>query len=357
MTPLLVALALAGAPPVARPPARPAAPPAGTPAVAPLSSLAEARALADEFQYEKALKAIDSALLQADLDRESLIALYELAGIAWATLDKPNKARDAFTLLLLVAPEHQLSKNLPPRTRTPYFEAKSNAAKLGALALTAEPVVREGGHIGQLTVTAKDNSLIAAKAVRFTLKVDDLEPRVQVVKLDANKQAAVLANGTVVSWTAELLGERNAVLVKLSREERPLAAVVSPPPPPPQMVVAAAPSSGGWARPTGFVVGALGLAGLAAGGVFGYLSADARGKVANAQKDASGVVVELTQREAAALDATARTDAVIANAAFIGGGVLAAAGVVFLIVGSQADAPPPVAFSVSPAGISVSGRF
>jgi hypothetical protein len=354
MLALLVSLALAGSPPAARPPARPATP---ATAAAP-STLAEARALADEFQYEKALKAVDAALLQADLDRDSLIALYELAGIAWATLDKPNKARDAFMLLLTVAPEHQLSKNLPPRTRTPYFEAKGNVAKLGSLALTAEPVVREGGRVGQLTVTAKDNSLISAKAVRFTLKVDDQDPRVQVVKLDDAHQAAVLANGTTVKWSAELLGERNAVLVKLSREELP-PALVTPPPPPPvtPLVAASSPPSAGWARPTGFVVGALGLAGLAAGGVFGYLSADARSKVATAQKDVSGVVVGLTQRDAAALDATARTDAVIANAAFIGGGVLAAAGVVFLIVGSQAEAPPPVALVVSPVGVSVSGRF
>jgi hypothetical protein len=152
------------------------------------------------------------------------------------------------------------------------------------------------------------------------------------------------------------------VLELLSRDEvpppPPKLVVDTPPPPPPLSVVAVEAPPAGWLKPAGFVVGGVGLAALGAGAYFGVTSSGARSAVINAQKNASGLVVGLSQASAAALDATAVRDATIANGLFIGGGALTAAGVVMVIVASvQGRAPPPVSVLVSPTGVAVAGRF
>lgn len=316
--------------------------------------LQEARTLADEFQYDKAIKAIEAGLQLPDLDRESLVGFYELAGISWATLDKPAKAREAFELLLSVAPEHQLSKNFPPRIRTPYFEARGGLAKLGPVTLTAEPAQKANGKVTGLVLVAHDNELVRARAVRFTLKVDDRDDS-QLVTLDEAHKAHLPVDGRSVKWTAELLGERNAVLEVLSGLDE-VKPVDLPPPPPPPVVTATPTSNVGALRTGGFVAGGVGLAALIAGSIFGWSSSDARSRITNAARDSSGVVTGLTQRDAAALEASAKTNAVVANTLFIAGGVLAATGVVLVIVGAPGP-NAPVALGVSPGGVSVSGRF
>lgn len=76
--------------------------------------LGEARKLVDDLQYDKAVKVIEAALAQTGMERDTLIALYELAGISYATLDKAAKAKEAFQQLLSLAPDFQLSKDVRP---------------------------------------------------------------------------------------------------------------------------------------------------------------------------------------------------------------------------------------------------
>lgn len=323
-------------------------------AAGPPARLAEARQLADEFQYDKALKVAEAALKEPDLDREAVAALYELVGVAAATLDRGPKAREAFLLLLLVAPEHQLSLDHPPRVRTPYFEARSQAARLGPLTLTATPPRRVQGRIRELEVVVRDAVPLPARAVRFTVREDDRPERVATMPVPPGKRLTLAVSGVAVRWTAELLGERGAVLRTLHREELPPApppVALAPPPlpapePPP-------PPAGLWLRPLGYGVGAVGLAALGGGAALGVLSSDARAKVANATRS-GGVVTGMSQRDAAALDAAARTEAFWANAGFIGGGVLAAAGAAFVAFGPS---PPKVALLPAPGGLMVAGSF
>jgi hypothetical protein len=331
--------------------------------LAPPQKLTEARQLADEFKFDKALKAVDAALLLPELDRETLLALYELGGVVAANLDKPAKARDYFTLLLTVAPEHQLSKNLPPRTRTPYFEARSKVTSLGSLALSAGPATRVDGRVQTLTFTAHDSPVLAARAVRVRLELDGAAPITQTVKLDASKRAVIAAVGLRVKWVAELLGDRNAVLEVVSRDEQPapppkLVADLPPPPLPPAQVTAVTATTPGWLKPTGLVVGGLGVAALGVGAAFGVLSSNARSTIANAAKNDQGLVVGLSQASAASLGVTAVTDATIANGLLIGGAALTATGLVMTIVASvQGSAPPPVSMLIGPSGVAVAGRF
>lgn len=89
--------------------------------------------------------------------------------------------------------------------------------------------------------------------------------------------------------------------------------------------------------------------------VLGLMSNDARAKVTNAPRDDLGRVTGLTQREASALEASARGQATVANVLFGVGGGLAAAGVVLIILGPSAE--PAVALSPAPGGVVVTGSF
>jgi len=321
----------------------------------PADRLVEARQLADEFQYDKALKLAEATLKEPDIGRDTLLGLYELVGISAATLDRGAKAREAFLLLVLVAPEHQLSRNLPPRVRTPYFEARNQAGRLGAVALAAAPAERVQGLVRLLTLTVKDVPLLPARAVRLHLREDDRAERVETVPVPASRRVQVAVSGAALRWKAELLGDRGAVLQVLQGEELPPpppAVVLAPPPlpapePPP-------PPTRGWMRPTGYTVGAVGLLALGGGAVFGFLSSDARARIANATRQGQ-VVTGLTQRDAAALDATARTGALLANVGFIAGGVLAATGAALVAFGGERA--PAVSVLVGPGGLAVVGAF
>ena len=112
---------------------------------------------------------------------------------------------------------------------------------------------------------------------------------------------------------------------------------------------------GGWRRPTGFVL--LGAGAVAAGiGVgLGASSAGARSRLTNATKDDQGRVTSITQAEAGPLEASANTQATIANVLFGVGGALGTAGVVLVILGPASE--PTVALSPAPGGLLVSGSF
>ena len=99
-------------------------------------------------------------------------------------------------------------------------------------------------------------------------------------------------------------------------------------------------------------------AGAVAAGVgvaFGFMSTDARAQVTGATRDEHGRVTSLTQRDAAALEASAQTQATVANVLFVTGGVLAAGGLVLIIVGP--DAAPVATLAPAAGGVVLSGSF
>lgn len=321
--------------------------------------LGEAHDLVDAFQFDKAIKVIEVALLQPDLDHDSLVSLYELLAVSLATIDKPAKATTAFQLLLTVDPDHQLSKNLTPRARTPFFEARSQIARLGNANLLPDPVKRTDGLVTEIGVAVTDNALLPARAVRFVITADGAPARTEVIKLEKGvKHATVAAKGTRVSWSAELLGDRNAVLRRVSRDEVPPAPVVEAPPVAPPLVNTpeVAKKEGPWLRPAGIVLSILGGGALITGAIFGVQSSSARTQIDNASRDASGTITGLNQRQAMDLDATARSSATIADILFIAGGTVAATGVLFIIFGGRPDGSTPIV-SISPLGLSLAGVF
>lgn len=323
--------------------AAPAAPASAT------QRLSEARKLVDELQYDKAVKVIEAALGQSGMERATLIALYELAGISYATLDKPAKAKEAFQQLLSLAPDFQLSKDLPPRTRTPFFEAKTWLSETTPVSVAVKSTF-ENGRLSGLAITVTDNTLVVAKAVRVTITPPGGQPETATLVLEG-KQASTPLGENGAAWTIEAINDRG-VLASASGEARPAA-------PAPVVMKTAAPASAGlsWQATTGILLGVAGVVTLIGASAAGLASSSARTRITQAERSPTGVVVGLTQREAAQLDASARSTALVANVLFITGGVLAASGLAFFIFGSPSEPAPTVSVAFSPMGALVSGAF
>jgi hypothetical protein len=318
-------------------------------------AIANARALVDDFQFDKAIAAVNEALKQPGLETSSLISLYELEAIARSSKGDAAGAKDAFSRLLVLDPAHPMPNELPPKSRTWFFGAKS-VAQREALGFDAEVPVRLGEYIETLSVVLKRSSVLVSKNVRFTVAVDGAAPAMTLIPLSVESKVELKVHGKAVSWKAELLGSNDAVLRTVSREEE---APFLPPPPPllvAPVVVAPAPAAGSLLRPMGIVVGAAGLVGAGVGIALAVQSADSRRQITGAAVDGNGVVTGLTQAQAQKLDATARSSALAANVLMIAGGAAAVGGVLMFVLAPH-EAPTQVSVSVGPSSVFVSGRF
>ena len=317
--------------------------------------VAEARRLIDDLELEAALKALDAADKVEGNDRATVLEILTLQGIAFGTLGKDAKTRDSFRKLLTLSPSATLPSDLPPRVRTPFFEAKDWASTNGPLVATPGADVSEG-LVRSVQVTVEKDVLRLVRTVRFHLKADAAEQVVDVA-LTFGKAEAPVGKSTV-SWWAELLSERKGVLVEVGSASAPRkeSAVVTPVAVAAAPVVEApAPVSGGWRRPTGVVLLGAGAVAAGVGIVLGVQSNAARTQVTGATKDELGRVTGVTQSQAAALETSARTQATVANVLFGVGGAFAAAGVVLVVLGPTSE--PVVTLSPAPGGVVVAGSF
>ncbi len=321
------------------------------------ATVAEARRLIDDLELDAALKSLEVAEKREGNDRETMQEIFTLQAISYGLLGKEAKTRDAFRRLLMIAPSVTLSTDLPPRVRTPFFEAKDWVSTNGPL--TAVPGVELGdGLVRSVKVTVEKDVLRLARAVRFHFKVNSVEQTLEV-PLSAGKAQTPVGKSTA-TWWAEVLNERRGVLIDVASAEKPreewtgvAPSAVSTAP----VNVEAAPFAerNGWRRPTGIALAGAGAVGAIVGVVFGAQASSARASVTNAPRDELGRVTTLTQREAAALESTARSQATVANVLFGVGGALAAGGVVLIILGPSSE--PVVALSPTPGGVLVTGSF
>ncbi|MFY0575650.1 tetratricopeptide repeat protein [Cystobacter fuscus] len=324
------------------------------------SYLPRARLLLEELRYTEAARALEQARAQPGNDRDTLLEILEMQGVVAGMLQQPAKARAAFQTLLVLAPDYRLKGDYAPRVVTPFFEAKGWVSDKGA-ALRLEALPTSGAD-NLLTVQVKPDVLNLGRSVRFHLREAGAGWREQEQPLTEGK-ASVEKKGTRVEWWAELLDERRAVLTSLGSDTSPLGApapgaIAATPAPLPAPVsplpgkqpqVARAP--GLPLRTLAYVSLGLAVGAGAAGGYLGVQSNQARARVVGAPVDEAGLTVGLTQREAFALDARARSQAQWANILFGVAGAAAIAGGTLWVLGA------PVSVSATPAGVVVGGVF
>lgn len=320
------------------------------------AKLVEARALFDDLELEKAAKALAAAEAIPGNPRQTVLQILELQALVYGTMNKEAKARDACRALLLLQPGFVMPKDQPPRVRTPYLEAKE-WAEANPLVLAPSTRGCEEAACTPVVQVTKD-TLRLIKKVRFVL-LEGPEPKTREVVPEAGS-ARVALTASRVQWRAEVLGKADAVLLELGPftaglpAEKPVATSTS-------LETAVTTTTAGAAsgppwRPIGYAVAGGGVLAAGLGVLFGVLSAQARGRITGAMVDGAGLTTSITQRDAAEAERLARSQATLANALFVTGGVLVAAGVVFFIVGAPAS-PESVSLSVGPSGLSVWGHF
>lgn len=312
----------------------------------------EARQLIEDLQLEAALKALDAADKVEGNSREVVVEILLLQGITFGTLGKDAKTRDSFRKLLMLAPDTKLPADLPPRVRTPFFEAKEWASANGPLALTAKATLG-ATQVEAVEVQVEKDVLRQAKVARFHFEAGGEDETVDAPLLQGRAAAPVKRAG--VTWWVQVLSERKGVLLETPKKEEHVGPAVVATGAVEVKREAPAASSGGWRRPVGFALLGVGAAAAGVGAVFGVMSTGTAGKVSGATRDETGLVTGVTQRQAAALEAESRLQATLANALFIGGGALAAGGLVLVIVGPSSE--PTVALSPAPGGVLVHGAF
>lgn len=350
---------------------------------APNPSLEKAARLLDDLNYADANRAVEAALKQPGNDRQTLLKALQLQAIILATLGQAAKASQVFSQLLALEPDFALTGNHPPRVTTAFYEARAWAASNGRLEAKALDPVLEPGNVKALKIEVTKDPARQAKKVRFII---DGTPVVSALTGTVATAAPKVKAGEV-GWWAEVLGDRDAVLMMVGAETAlmsasapaaletaPVKQAEAPPPPPPAELKwpadspqtpappapAAAPApervvatpepsrpSISAGRIAGIALFGLGLVAVGAGAAFGVRSADTR-----AQVDAPST--SMTQKQAYELDARQRMEATIANTAFISGGVLAAGGAaLFFLSGSSSR----VAIVPTGPGIAVVGAL
>lgn len=312
------------------------------------SKVADARRQLDDLEFEAALKSLDAAERSEGNTRETVLEIHLLRGLAFGTLGKDAKTRDSFRKLLMLDPKAELPGDLPPRVKTPFFEAREWSEANGPLTVVPSAEL-EDGAVKWLVVTVRKDVLRLVRAVRFHVGEEVFDVAV------TQGVARTPVPGPSASWWAEALSDRKGVLLTLDARvdgRGPGEAVVATSP---EVVTQALSGGGAWRRPLG---GALLGAGAVAAGIgvaFGVLSSGARAQVTGATRDDEGRVTSLTQRQAAELEAQSRSQATVANVLFVSGGVLAAAGVVFIVIGP--DAAPVASLTPAAGGVVLSGSF
>lgn len=318
----------------------------------PPAKVLEARTLIDDLEMEAALKALDAADKTEGNDRATVVEILTLQGIAFGTLGKDAKTRDSFRKLLMLSPGAKLPADQPPRVRTPFLEAKQWVNSNGPLTATAG-FEHASGLVQTVWVTVEKDVLRLARTARFHLISGGPEQTVDVPVTAGKAEAPV--GKPMLTWWVELLSERKGVVFELGtaaapREDRAPGAVIAAAP-----EVDTRPVPGGWRRPTGFVLLGAGVVAAGVGVLMGVQSSATRAQITSAAKDDQGRVIGLTQAAAGPIEATANTQATVANLLYGVGGALGAAGLVLVILGPSTE--PTVALSPTAGGLLLSGSF
>jgi hypothetical protein len=315
--------------------------------VSPSEALVEVREQVRTLKYGPATRSLQALEKRTDLSREDALAFYEMRGLVAGSQGNDAAAEAAFVALLCLDPDFKLKGKPAPKVTTPFLSARSEVRRSGPLELGPAGADRAGRVVEALTFSLRDpRHLVAELAVEL---VEDGVARTVVVAAAATVRVPVHAE--VVSWTATARSAlkwtltapqagRSAPAADDTPRAAPAPVVVAPPPsPPPNLALT---DDGPRYRPAAYTLLAVGVAALAAGVGFGVSSSSALGsfRAATANGDP---VAGLTRAQALELATRADSHAIVANACFVAGGVLAASGLVTWLLGLRGPTVTPIA--------------
>src|SRR5438309_6322970 len=133
--------------------------------------LDKAEKLIAEVRYADAARALATAWTTPANSRAEVLRILELEGIAAGTLSHPAESQQFFRKLLSLDPEHKLPTGLPPRVRTPFFEAKGSISETGPLRFEQTPPRVQGGLVESIGIKVAADPMDLSHAVRFHWRV------------------------------------------------------------------------------------------------------------------------------------------------------------------------------------------
>ena len=331
--------------------------------------LEKAQQLLAQRKYDLALKSIEAAEKKGGLDRDSYLTLLESKGLALASTGKNDKAEEAFRVLLSLDGKRDLAGKYAGKVGVPITAAQAWVKTNGLLELVALDPGAADGKVKQISFAVKNDPLGLVKTVRFYLKQDGGTWKPMDGALN-NGAASLDTDADLVEWWAEAQDGLKNQLAFLGAAVRPVKNVAPAPvavakkdPEPvkpveepkkaeptaaPAAAVDTSASRSSPARPIEYMVGGVGVAALITGMVLGATNTSAQ-SIRDDLAAGRGTQAELYTRDQARISTN-----IAANVLFIGGGVLAATGVVLFFVG--ADSSVAVG-PMGPTGLAVSGTF
>lgn len=331
-----------------------------------------ARQLVTAGKFKEALAEADALGKQPGNDRATVVAVYELSGLAHGGLKQAPKAKLAFEKLLTLEPTFKLKGKVPPKAAAAFRDAKKWVAQRGG-GLKAEQLTPEikDGKVSGLYISVEGDVTTLLKTARVHLRLDAAPWTTKDVPVQPTTTAE--AGGKVVKWWVEFLGEHDAVLLVLGSQEEPFVDAVpgavvpksvgtatKDEPKPTEVAKADAPVAetkpalvpeektepapdlkakgpkGSGPRVLPWALMGAGVVSAGVGTYFGIASSGARTQIATAATDPNnGLVTGLSRAQALELQQKAQTDAVVANTLIGVGAGLVVGGVVAWLVGGN----------------------
>jgi hypothetical protein len=334
-------------------------------------------------KYEAAVRTLEVAARQNGNRHDTVLRILELQGVAYAQQGQEAKAKAAFQQLLSLDPKRELSSKYKEHAKAQkaFDAAQAWLADNPPMEVAAEPAAVDGtGKVMQIAVKVKNDSLKLARKVRFNVRPDGLKWS----ELEVDIQGSYAAAGTdaeSVDWYAEVLGERDAVLIVVGSQRFPIREGKGAPPPakkeeprkvaeepkrklepepeperPPEMVVKEPEPSGGGSpalRGIGYTALGLGVASLLGGTIMGLEYQVTLGEVTrrSMMRNTVGAINGITQDQAFGMEKRAILQAQIANTLWAAGGGLLLVGSLLWFLGRDVFVAP------AGSGVTVSGRF
>lgn len=206
--------------------------------------LEQARAHMAQLDYRAADAVLRQLSTAPALQRDDVLALYELSGLVAASLGDEDAARASFVRLLALRPEHRLAGSPPPRVTRPFQDAQAALATQGPLRLEVRGVEHTGAFdaVEVWVRGASAEDLVRAQVSCETPTGARLEHDVALQRGGGRAPC----QGTLLYVRARGLTARGWALAELGAGARPLRlvvgeapALVTPPPPVPAVAVAA----------------------------------------------------------------------------------------------------------------------